>query len=506
MPNPPGSALLFFIKRIRIIPQLETYPIVVRFAQTLLGQICLIAACTFILFKLTSGIWLEAGVASLIAAIFKIKNRLVVLIGLGLYLSLLRPLAYIVDIPNIKYILLHLSYMQNWIFLKEFANNFSLLYSCLASFAVIIFSVVLTYFIVKNKVLIIRSWPISSLLVADFLLIILGLILPKGHSFTYIFWVLLVLFNTTYWSNFCYTLLHKEKLKNKSWLYWLGPGVIFSFPFGKSNVYLEQREATNSFDLAKTQIKALKLLLWLWLLRHILIYVGPLIGIPGYTIPFIPNINVSNISVHFENFLNHTPSSTGIIWLSLFITYFYDLLIWTLKFNVPVAVIRMLGFYIPRGLYKPLYAKSIPDYFSRRYYYYKELIFDFFVLPLFMHLRRIKDRRTRTFWAIFIGVAFGSMLTHTTGSIADLYNVSLGHYLERSFPFYLRCIGFGLLIAVFQFGNPIPVDGMRFARLRHFINVVIIVVIFSLAKVFTPMMQTDNPTDAFRFFLSLFTF
>jgi len=492
--------------KFRIIPQLEKHPIVVSFSQTLLGQFCLIAACTFILFKLTSGIWLEAGVAALIGTIFKIKNRLIVLIGLGLYLSLLRPLAYIVDLPNIKYLLLHLNYMQNWIMLKEFAGHYSWFYSGLISLGVILFSIGLTYIIINNRFLIIRSWPISSLIIFDFILTLIGLILPKGYFFTYIYWVMLVLFNTTYWSNFCYTLLHQDKLKNKSWLYWLGPGVIFSFPFGKSNVYLERRQATNSLDLAVTQIKAFKLALWLWLIWWILVHMGPLIGIDGYTTPLTKNINVNNISFHFENFINHTPSSKGTIWLSLFISYFYDLLIWTLKFNVPVVVIRLLGFYIPRGLYKPLYAKSIPDYFSRRYYYYKELIFDFFVLPLFMHFRNIKDRRTRAFWAIFIGVAFGSMLTHTTGALADLYTVNLPDFLERSLPFYLRCIGFGLLIAIFQFGNPIPVDGMRFARLRHVINIVIIVVIFSVAKVFTPMMQTDNATDAFRFFLSLFTF
>lgn len=489
----------------RIIPQLEKYPRVVAFTQTFIGRICLVGICVFLMFLIADGFWFEIGTTALIAAIFNIKNRFIPLIGLALYLALLRPLLTIVELPKPKYFLLHIAQFHNFIFLKDFVRetNNSWALSSLISLLVICFSIGLCYLIIHSKFSVIRNWPLGTFFAINILLIILGKYLPIENQYTYLFWVALVLFNTTYVLNFCYVLLHYKKLKGRSWLYWLGPSVIFNFPFGKSNAFLEQRVAKNNYDLAVTQIKAFKLLVWLCLIKILLKLLSPIIGLSPQPSPYF---YVSNISDHFRNFTNNTPSPTSVVWLSLLITYFYDLLLWAIKFNIPVVSLRLFGFYVPRGMYKPLYAKSIPDYFGRRYYYYKELIFDFFVFPLILRFRSIRSRQVRTFLAISIGVSFGTIITHAMASTAELYNIGAWEYLVRNTPFYLRCIGFGLLLGIYQFGNPLPVNGMKYERLRHVINVLIIIIIFSSAKAFTPMMQASNPADTLRFFLSLFKF
>jgi len=490
----------------RIIPQLEKYPRVVAFAQTFLGRICLVAVCTFLLYLVADSFWLEIGVTALIAAIFKIKNRFIPLIGLALFLALLRPLLSIVELPKSKYFLLHIAQFHNMIFLKDFVRqyepNTAWALSSLISTIVICFSLCLCYLIIHNKFSIVKNWPLGCFFSVNILLVILGKSLPIENQYSYLFWVALVLFNTTYVLNFCYVLLHYKKLKDKSWLYWFGPSLIFNFPFGKSNAFLEQRVAKNDYEFAVTQIKALKLLVWLYLIKTaLIILLNPILGLSSEPSNFL---YVSNISDHFRNFKNNTPSPTGTVWLSLFITYFYDLLLWAIKFNVPVVALRLLGFYVPRGMYKPLYAKSIPDYFGRRYYYYKELIFDFFVFPLILRFRRIQSRQVRTFLAVSIGVGFGTIITHAMASIADMHSISAWEYFVRNTPFFLRCIGFGLLLGIYQFGNPLPVDGYKYERLRHVLNVLIIIILFSSAKAFTPMMETNNATDSLRFFLSLF--
>jgi hypothetical protein len=103
--------------------------------------------------------------------------------------------------------------------------------------------------------------------------------------------------------------------------------------------------------------------------------------------------------------------SLPVRWLSLYL----DLVRVTLEFAIfshaIIGSIRLLGFNVFRGTYKPLLAESVIDFWNRFNYYFKELLADFFFFPVY--LRYFKTRvKTRIFAAVFAAAFAGNMYAH----------------------------------------------------------------------------------------------
>ena len=72
---------------------------------------------------------------------------------------------------------------------------------------------------------------------------------------------------------------------------------------------------------------------------------------------------------------------------------------------------RMCGFNALRNTYKPLRSATIAEFWNRYYYYFKELLVEFFFYPAFMRYFKGKPR-LRMFFATMAAAGFGNVLYH----------------------------------------------------------------------------------------------
>jgi len=175
-----------------------------------------------------------------------------------------------------------------------------------------------------------------------------------------------------------------------------------STPFPKGAAYLRRIEAQNPEQLAITQLKGLKLLAWAimlavfqqWWLKFFHVYLK------------IPSpVEALAMSVR------GTPAPWLVRWESQ-ILFFFEI---TLNFAVIghrfISVCRLAGFNALRNSCRPLSSTTISEFFNRFYYYFKELLVDFFFYPTFLRYFK-RHRRLRTFFATFVAIAFGNSFYH----------------------------------------------------------------------------------------------
>src|SRR6187431_953360 len=65
-------------------------------------------------------------------------------------------------------------------------------------------------------------------------------------------------------------------------------------------------------------------------------------------------------------------------WLSIFLELFAVTLELAASGHMVIGCLRLFGFNVFRNTYKPLLAQSIVDFWNRFYYYFKELLVEFF--------------------------------------------------------------------------------------------------------------------------------
>jgi hypothetical protein len=173
-------------------------------------------------------------------------------------------------------------------------------------------------------------------------------------------------------------------------------------PFPKGAAYLRRIEAKTPEQLAVVQLKGLKLLAWAILLQLFQVlwfrFFHDYLRIP------MPDQALA-ASVH------GTPIAWHLRWESHILTYFELILNFSIFGHRIIACCRMAGFNAFRSTYRPLSSTTLIEFFNRFYYYFKELLVDFFYYPAF--LRYWKGyRRFRTIFATFAAVFFGNSLYH----------------------------------------------------------------------------------------------
>lgn len=314
-----------------------------------------------------------------------------------------------------------------------------------------------------------------------------------------IIWYMMGNFRRLFWS-LAHQFSDREYLKFRPF-YWKVPLMVGGATVLKSHAFLDKFKTDNSNTLSKYQLNAVKLALWIFVLSLLLRFLGVLLGRPGFSLPamFPENWITLDFVNHYRGFINGRLESRAVLWWSALLTFYLDLLAWTIILNLPIVFIRYFGFAIPRGVYRPLEATSIPEFFARRYYYYKELLFGLFVWPIFMKLKFIRNRKIRVFVAVTVGVGVGSALAHLLVDIPSLRSRAPTEVFSLNFPIILRGFLFGAIFGLYQFGNPLPIMKGKMGVLMRAVNLTVIVIFFSFSKIFTPVMTIADAGMAIRF-------
>jgi hypothetical protein len=186
----------------------------------------------------------------------------------------------------------------------------------------------------------------------------------------------------------------------------------FSPPIGKGAAYLARVRCRSPEELAVTQLKAVKLLLWSFLMFLLSDALQAAMAALG-----IPELKVQLAGAEHAVF---SPISHG--WAALIVATAaaaLELAGWSHRV---VACARFAGFKLPRNTYRPLASRSIAEFWNRYYYYFKEMLVDFFFYPTFFRCFK-KHPRLRVFFATFMAAGVGNAIFHFVRQLDLLFTM-----------------------------------------------------------------------------------
>jgi hypothetical protein len=278
-------------------------------------------------------------------------------------------------------------------------------------------------------------------------------VIPAGRVYL---WTGVLLLGPYFWF-IGYTLLDRNSkdrdplaLQMGGWFpFWVGSAASFT-PFPKGAAYLRRIEARTPADFAVTQIKGVKLLLWT-LLLSLAIGVFRIITHVWLHIPPFPEVFRQSIARH--------PYPWFVAWASLIGDFLETMLSVSIVGSGVVACCRMTGFRAFRNTYRPFRARTIAEFWNRYYYYFKELLVEFFFYPAFARYFK-GHRRVRIFFATLSAATLGNLIYHFIRDIHYVAELGLGKALVGFHVYGFHCLVLGIAIGISQLrGKKRPVNG-----------------------------------------------
>jgi hypothetical protein len=178
-------------------------------------------------------------------------------------------------------------------------------------------------------------------------------------------------------------------------------------PHGKGRDYLQRYRAEGPQAVAASQLGGLKLLglsvVWTYVRQFYVaavngvdagfaarLVMGHSLGIPRLQLVLADTVGVSVPTLWSSLVLELIPTTLGI----------------AITGHAVIGTVRMFGFDLPPNTDRPLIAQRVLDFWNRYYFYFKELMFDFFFLPTYLSCFRTRPRLrivTATMTAAFLG-------------------------------------------------------------------------------------------------------
>ena len=210
-------------------------------------------------------------------------------------------------------------------------------------------------------------------------------------------------------------------------------------PFGKGAGFLRKHLARDPRELAITQLKALKLLLW----ANVLIVIRS-----GLTLLFEDYLGIPSVAGAMDSAVTGQANTILLGWLALVLStakFSLQIAIWADLF---VGIARLAGYRLPRGSWRPLESRTLIEYFNRFHYYFKELLVDLFFLPTFMRAFRSKPR-IRVFFATFMAAGVGNAVWHFMRDLHLVAEHGFRSALESfsSYAFYCLVLAIGISVS-----------------------------------------------------------
>ncbi|MGI9356056.1 MAG: hypothetical protein ACR2PF_12950, partial [Rhizobiaceae bacterium] len=264
-------------------------------------------------------------------------------------------------------------------------------------------------------------------------------------------------------------------------------------PIGKSFSYLNKFDAKDETELAATRLKALKLAVWAliltglwtafeWLLRD---QFG------------LPELNAAILAHAHGTGFSGTQN-----WASLLSNYFLDLIIIAVWGHFIVAIIRMCGYRIPRNTANPLASRTLAEFWNRYFFYFKELLVDFFFYPAFVRWFK-KSPKLRIAFATFCAAGLGNFLYHFMRETHVFATMEWRDALAvfQNAAFYSLALATGLILSQLRKRKPQPEDGFWRYQVTPRIGVI---TFFCFLKIFDDITGIGSLSERAAFTLSLF--
>lgn len=277
-------------------------------------------------------------------------------------------------------------------------------------------------------------------------------------------------------------------------------------PYGNGLGYLSRSEAKNSEQLARAQLAGIKLLLLAVVLRLVKdVFMGCVYGSGNHWTERLGGLTLAIPRLE-QQIAEGGEASAGLGWLAIYCELINQVLRHAIRGHEIIGVLRLFGFNVFRNTYKPLLSESIIEFWNRYYFYFKELIANFFFLPTFSQLgSRLRNwPRLRLFIAVFAAAFIGNTYYHLIHSNEAMVFGAVfdSLYAMRSRIFYCFLLALGISISMLREqgrGGKAPPAG-RLHRLRRIAGVW---TFFGLIFIWHGTDETGFATRV-QFFLGLF--
>jgi hypothetical protein len=461
----PSVAWQQRLANFRIIPRIETYPVVTKFAKTAIGKLLILALFTLGLrFAMQDWIPLSIGLA---AITFIPVRRRILLTLLTLVFSFAIPWA-------------------NWL-------------HPLYSSALIVFVIAIGAMLFWLAIALPRSFigrhPVFILLSGYSALLVFAAYFPNDTPRYLVVWEFTATFGAYLWF-IGYSLLDCRALGRDDFALQLGTYRPFwgspTTPFVKGSGYLRRIEAKDADQLAVAQLKGLKLLAWSLLIglfsKYFSMGVHGFLAVPTFTDAFLHSVDRASY-----------PWYT--CWASLITGFLGDILSISIVGHRIVACVRVAGFNALRNTYRPLSSRTIAEFWNRYYFYFKELMVDFFFYPVFLNYFKSR-KKVRMAVATFAAAGFGNAFYHYIFYLSYISRLGLWRSLAafHVYIFYCAVLATAICISQLRKRRPPPSGFFR----GHVVPALCVSLFYCLLSIFDYTERTYPISEHFRFFAHLF--
>ena len=275
-------------------------------------------------------------------------------------------------------------------------------------------------------------------------------------------------------------------------------------PIGKGLDYLSRHESRDSRSLTESQLAGIKLLLLALIWEGVKILMKGLVygQAPEQAGAWASEWSMNLPRLH-ELIAGHEVSSLMVAWTSVYLELIWSTLSLAIWGHVFVGSIRLLGFNVFRNTYKPLLAESIVEFWNRYYFYFKELLVEFFFYPTYLRSSWASPG-IRMFLAVFAAAFLGNMYYHVLGSPETVLSLDPAGFLEQWGPRSIYCflLALGIWISMLrqQTSRAKPAKTSFPVKLRRIAGVW---TFYSIIQIWNVESPTTGVWERFEFFLSL---
>ncbi len=428
------------------LPPIETYPAVVAFVQTHLGKLMLFAAFAALMNLVAPGMWIANREmwlwVTIAAAVVSLagRHRHVVL--------LVCTAALIARAPD------WFKFDAVWTTIRQ-ENLPAIPYLRAGALIACVPLAALAMYLARRY----RDHPLGRRpVLAQHVLYFCLLALAASHLLRglpqVLLWAMLVSFSAYFWF-LAYALMDQRHRQPPPLLFQFATFSPFAFPtpvpMGKGFANWRSVEAGTAEELAVTQLKAFKLLVWALALK-VLLWV--------YYRVFYEQLGITPLAVNFERFLDggREPVSLGV--LSIIANFPEELLKMAIGGHVIIAVARLAGFRLLRNTWRPLSSRTIAEFWNRYYYYFKEILVAVYFYPTYVRWFK-RHPRLRIAFATFMAAGAGNFFMHFLLQSTTIATFGLLDTLIRlqTYAFYCVVLAAGIVVSQLRARRPDPGAG-----------------------------------------------
>lgn len=282
-------------------------------------------------------------------------------------------------------------------------------------------------------------------------------------------------------------------------------------PYGKGYDYLQQTVAETMTDRARAQLAGLKLLILAWMWQGVLWAINgfvhglPVDGIPSELSGYHLDVPRLSALIGGQAPLHSSPAWA---WASLFVELITRTLKLAIAGHVIIGCLRLFGFHVFRNTYRPLLSQSVVEFWNRFYYYFKELLVEFFFFPTYASYFKTRPK-LRLFAATMAAAFLGNVYYHVLRDIGHLAAAGLAGAWSLLFPrvFYSLLLALGIYVSFLRErkrrGQTWSQNGpwAIFLRIKRIAGVWLFYALIHIWNADPPRLTFAQRTD---FFLSLF--